>query len=204
MHNLIMRRTWDDILALASQKGMITPSDVRSLGLAPENLNRLADLGKLERIGRGLYRHPDFAPSEYHSYVEVARAVPAGVLCLLSALSVHGIGSQMPWQVWVAIPRGKRVPVARQTQLRVVTMSGLNYQLGLEQVMLEGVSVRVYSLEKTIVDCFRLRRLVGHEVGVEALRDGISNRRIDVARLVDVADQLRSRRLIQPCVEALL
>lgn len=183
---------------------MITPADVRSLDLSPENLNRLAKLGKLERIGRGLYQHPDFQATERHSFVEVAKAVPSGVICLLSALSIHGVGTQMPWDVWLAIPRGKRIPTTRQTRIRAVTMKGASFNLGREEHIFEGISVKVYSLEKTIIDCFRLRRLVGHEVSVEALRESIHTQKIDVSKLLQLAGQLRSRRLIQPYLEAML
>lgn len=189
---------------MASRQGVVTPSDVIALGLAPENLNRLTKLGKLSRVGQGLYQHPEFPVTEHHSYVEVARAQPNGVLCLLSALSIHGIGTQMPWAVWVAIPRGRRVPIGRSTSMRVVTMSGENFTLGIEVRHFESIPVKVYSLEKTIVDCFRLRHLIGHDVPVEALRDALSHRRLDPSAFLQIADKLRARRMIEPYLEALL
>jgi len=199
-----MRHTWEDVLALAKRQGVVTPADVRALGLAPENLNKLTRLGKLNKIGRGLYRHPEFRATERHSIVEVARAVPDGVVCLLSALTIHEVGTQTPWEVWLAIPRGRRIPTTRLTRIRAVTMSGANFALGREEHKLEGVSVQVYSLEKTIVDCFRLRRLVGHEVAVEALREAVNSRKIDVSMLIQLAGKLRSRRLIEPYLDAML
>lgn len=199
-----MRSTWEDILALAKRQGIVTPADVQALGLRPENLNKLAKIGKLSKIGRGLFRHPDFEISERHSYVEVAKASPHGVICLLSALSIHEIGAQMPWEVWVAIPRGQRIPKTRRTRIRAVTMTGINYELDQEIHQFEGVAVRVYGLEKTIIDCFRLRRLVGHEVAVEALREALKSGKVDFAKLLDLASQLRSRKLIQPYLEAML
>lgn len=204
MHNLTVRHTWEDLLELAKRQGVVTPADVRALGLAPENLNKLAKLGKLDKIGRGLYRHPDFQATERHSFVEVTRAVPDGVICLLSALSIHGVGTQMPWDVWLAIPRGKRIPTTRQTRIRAVTMTGTSFELGREEHIFEGVRVKVFSLEKTIIDCFRLRRLVGHEVAVEALREAINTQKIDVSQFLQLAGQLRARRLIQPYLEAML
>lgn len=204
MHNLTVRNTWVNLMELAERQGVITPGDVRALGLVPENLNKLVKLGKLDKIGRGLYRHPDFETTKHHSYVEVTKSVPDGVICLLSALSIHEIGTHMPWEVWVAIPRGRRIPEARQTRMRVVTMVGPSYILETQERSFEGVSVKVYSLEKTIVDCFRLRRLVGHDVAIEALREAINGQRINVSKLMQIAEQLRSRRLIQPYVEALL
>lgn len=142
--------------------------------------------------------------TEHHSYVTVAMAVPEGVICLLSALSIHGIGTQMPWEVWVSIPRGNRIPAARSVKTRAVTMSGENYSSGIETHTWEGVPVMVYSLEKTIVDCFRLRRLVGHDVPVDALRDSLRDRRVDRSSLVELAGQLRCRRMMEPYLEAIL
>lgn len=199
-----MRGTQQDILELARRQGVVTPADVRALGLAPENLNKMASNGLLVRVARGIYEHPDFTPTERHSYVEVAKAVPKGVICLISALSIHGIGTQMPWEVWMAIPRGLRIPKSRGTRIHAVTMTGLQYELGVEQHEFEGVSVNLYSVEKTIVDCFRLRRLVGHDVPVEALREGWRAGKIDLTKLMDTAQQLRARSLIQPYVEALI
>jgi predicted transcriptional regulator of viral defense system len=199
-----MRHTWQDILGIAKSQGVITPADVRALGLVPENLNKLAKLGKLEREGTGLYRHPEFEASDRHSLVEVSKSIPDGVICLLSALSLHGTGTQMPWEVWVAIPRGKRIPIARQTRIRAVTMTNACYELGIDVHVLEGVQVKVYCLEKTIIDCFRLRRLIGHEVAIEALREAIRTDKINLSELLRFAGQLRSRRLIQPYLEALL
>jgi len=110
----------------------------------------------------------------------------------------------MPWEVWIAIPRGRRIPEARQTRIRVVTMIGTSFTLETQERSFEGVTVKVFSLEKTIVDCFRLRRLVGHDVAIEALREALNGQKINVSKLMHLADQLRSRRLIQPYVEALL
>lgn len=199
-----MKGTWQDILLLAARQGVVTPSDVKAIGLAPENLNRMAAQGLLVRVARGLYEHPDFSPTEHHSYVEVARSVPKGVICLISALSMHEIGTQMPWEVWVAVPRGLRLPKSRLTKMHLVTMSGPSYDLGIEERLIEGVTTRVYSLEKTLVDCFRLRRLVGHDVAVEALRCAVRERRVDANLLLNLANQLRCRRLIEPFVEALI
>ena len=199
-----MRKTWADILEMAERQGVVTPADVRGLGLAPENLNKLAKTGRLVKIGRGLYRHPDFEPSERHSVVEVAKAVPDGVICLLSALGIHGIGTQMAWDVWIAIPRGRRTPATRTTRIRAVTMISANHGLDVDEHQFEGVPIRVYSLERTIVDCFRLRRLVGHDVAVEALREAIGTQKVDISKLLHLAGLLRTRRLIQPYVEALL
>ncbi len=197
------RGSWQGILELARKQGAITPADVRAMGLAPENLNKLAKIGLLVRAGRGIYEHPNFEWTENHSYVEVCKAIPEAVLCLLSSLRVHDIGTQNPHQVWVAIPRDQRPPKSRGTQLRVVRMSPEQYSQGVESHEFEGVAVKVYSLEKTIIDCFRLRRHVGHDVGVEALKDALGKRMIDINELLRIAKKLRVTSLLMPYLEAL-
>lgn len=204
MHNLTVKGTWQDVISMADTQGVITPADVRNLGLAPENLSKLVAKGLLVRTARGVYERSGRVPTESHSYVEIAKTVPKGVICLLSALQIHGIGSSMPWEVWVAIPRGQRRPKERTAALRVITMSGDNYELDAVSKTLEGVQVRVYGLEKTIIDCFRLRHLVGHDVPVEALRESIRERRIDPGHLISLASKLRSRRLIEPYLDAII
>jgi predicted transcriptional regulator of viral defense system len=198
-----MRGSWQDILALAQRQGVVTPNDVKALGLAPENLNRMAAQGLLIKVGRGIFEHPEFLPTENHSYVEVAKSVPKGVICLISALSIHGVGTQMPWEVWVAVPRGQRQPAARLTKLRTVTMSGAAYDLGIQIHEFEGVKTKVYSLEKSIVDCFRLRRLIGHDAALEALKEAMKDRKLNMNELINIAAQLRARNLIEPYLEAL-
>lgn len=205
MQNLtVSRATWDDVIALAKRQGVVTPGDVIALGLAPENLNKLSKIGLLVRSGRGIFEHPEFDWTEKHSYVQVARAVPNAVMCLLTALNIHEIGTQLPHQVWIAIPRGQRPPKARGTNLRVVTMTDTAYELGVGIKEFEGIEVKVYSAAKTIVDCFRLRRLVGHDVGLEALKDAMRRRLFTVDELRGTAMALRKWTTMQPYVDAFL
>jgi predicted transcriptional regulator of viral defense system len=187
---------------MAKRRGVITPRDVRALGLAPENLNRLVKQGRLIRVGRGVYEHPNFEFTEMHSYVEVARVVPDAVFCLLTALRIHDIGTQNDSQVWIAIPRRRRVPRDRVVQLRVVRVSPDQFENDIEALEVEGVKIRVYSLERTIVDCFRMRHLIGLDVGLEALRESLRSRRTTVHGLMEVATRLRTWRTIGPYIEA--
>lgn len=203
MQNLInMKLKSSAILELALHQGAVTPSDIRDLGAAPENLNRLAKQGRLIRVSRGVYIHPETDPTEHHSYVEVAKAVPSAVFCLLTALCIHNIGTQNPSKVWIAIPRNHRPPSALPV-LRVVRMNPEQYQSGVEIRNFEGVQVRVTTLEKTLVDCFRLRRLVGHDVPYEALRDAVNRTRLDYDKLHQLSAKLHVRHLVLPALEAI-
>ncbi len=125
-------------------------------------------------------------------------------MCLLTALSIHELGTQLPHEVWIAIPRGQRPPKPRGTNLRVVTMTDTAYELGVEIKEFEGIAVKVYSAAKTVVDCFRLRRLVGYDVGPEALKDAMRQRLFTLDKLHETAITLRTWTTIRPYVDAFL
>lgn len=199
----MVRATQTAILELARRQGVITPTDVRGLGLAPENLNDLERRGLLVRVARGIYEHPNVDLTEGHTYVEVAKAVPHSVICLLTALRIHELGTQTPTEVWIAIPRGKRIPKSRGARLRVITMIEPAFSMGIQNVEMEGVPVRVTSPTKTIVDCFRLRRLVGQDVAVEALKEGLRSRKTNADDLREIAIPLRAWTTMRPYLEAL-
>lgn len=192
------------MLSLAKEKGVITPLDIKAMGLAPENLNKLAKFGLIISHGRGIFEHPDFELTEMHSYVQVASSIPNAVMCLLTALSIHGIGTELPHEIWIAIPRGQRPPVSRKLPIRVVTMGSPYYQLGIESRTWEGVEVKVFSAAKTVVDCFRLRRLIGHDIAVEALKESLRLRLFTVNELHQTAKALKAWNTLRPYVEAIL
>jgi predicted transcriptional regulator of viral defense system len=121
--------------------------------------------------------------------------VPNSIVCLLSALRIHGIGTQVPAEVWLAIPHKARAPRLRELRLRIVRFSGPAWSFGVQETQFEGVRARITSPARTIADCFRFERLVGPEAAMEALQDGLRQRRVTVAELARVAEILPSRRL---------
>jgi predicted transcriptional regulator of viral defense system len=159
--------------------------------------------GELERLGRGLYALPSAEPTERRTLAEVARAVPAGVVCLLSALRFHDLTTQAPYEVWVAIGRKAWRPQAAGLPVRVVRMSGAALTAGVEEHNVEGVTVRVYGPAKTVADCFKFRGKVGLDVAIEALRDywrgGGS-----LDELHRYAEVCRVARVMRPYVEMLV
>jgi len=121
--------------------------------------------------------------------------VPSSIICLLSALRVHGIGTQTPAAVWLAIPHKARVPRLRELQLRIVRFSGAAWTFGVRTIEFEGVRAGITSPARTVADCFRFERLVGPEAPMEALQDALRQRKVTIAELSHVADVLPSRRL---------
>lgn len=191
------------VLELARQKGVIRPRDVAALGLAPGTLlHRLVRRGQLERSGRGLYFLPDGPISEHHSLVQVAKRAPRGVACLLSALSFHELGTQLPYEVWLAIERGAHRPRLDYPPVRIFRFSGEAFTAGIELHMLEGVPVQVYSAAKTVADCFKYRNKVGLDVAIEALQDYIRKRTDTLDALLHYAHICRVATVMRPYIEA--
>ena len=197
-----MARPAQRLLSIARRSGVIRPSDLRAKGIAPVYLTRLVRSGALVRVGRGLYSLADGAPTAERTVVEAARHVPRGIVCLLSALRLHGLTTQMPPAVWMAIDVKARRPAAAGPPLEIVRMSGPALTQGIEERALEGVRVRLYGRAKTVADCFKFRNKIGLDVAIDALRD-YRRRRGSVDELLRYAEICRVGRVIRPYLEAL-
>lgn len=171
------------------------PSELESVGLTRYQLPSLLRSGVVEQIDRGLYRLNDAEPTEHYSLAMACARVPNSVVCLLSALRVHDIGTQSPPAVWLAIPHKARVPRLRAQKLHFVRFSGAAWTFGVQAMNFEGVPARITTPARTIADCFRFERLVGSDVAIEALQDGLRQRTVTIAELARVEDVLPSRRL---------
>ncbi len=197
-----MIRPTQRLLSLARRTGVIRPADLRAEAIAPVYLTRLVRSGALVRVGRGLYSLADGSPTADRTVVEAARRVPRGIICLLSALRIHGLTTQMPPAVWIAIDVKARRPLAAGPPLEIIRMSGPALTSGIEERTLEGVRVRVYGPAKTVADCFKFRNKIGLDVAIEALRD-YRRRRGSVDELLRYAEICRVTRVIRPYLEAL-
>lgn len=182
-------------LRAAGVAGFFRPVQLATAGLTRDQLPALVRSGRVEHVGRGLYRIADAEPTENYSLAMACARVPNGIVCLLSALRVHGIGTQAPAEVWLAIPHKARAPRLRELRLRIVRFSGPAWKLGVEKTELEGVAARITSPARTVVDCFRFERLVGPEAAIEALQDALRQRKVTIAELSRIVEVLPSRRL---------
>jgi predicted transcriptional regulator of viral defense system len=191
------------VLRLAKLRRLLRARDLAAYGLPTVALTRLVQAGKLERLARGMYGLPGASISEHRSLAEVALRVPKGVVCLLSALRVHDIGTQAPFEVWLALPHRAAVPRLSQPQLRIVRMSDRSLGNGVQHIKVDGVSVPVFSAAKTVVDAFRFRNKIGVDVAIEALRDGWSKRKFSIDELWRHAEAGRMTRVMRPYVEAI-
>jgi predicted transcriptional regulator of viral defense system len=190
-------------LKLARRRHGVSARDLSQAGIHRQVLSRLVATGELERVARGFYRLPTQLLSEHHALAIVAAAVPRGVVCLLSALQFHGLGTQLPSAVWVAIDRRSREPALKYPPLRVLRFSGAALSEGIETHRVEGRDVRVYGVAKTLADCFKCRHKIGLDVALEALRDAWRQRRTTLDEIDRHAAICRVQRVMRPYLEAL-
>lgn len=192
-----------DALLRLARKGPLRARDLDRAGIPRAYLRRLCERGLLERVDRGLYRLADAPVTELHSLAEVAARVPHAVVCLLSALQVHGLTAEAPHAVWVLIDRHARAPKLSYPKLHVVRASGRAREHGVETRTVEGTRVRLTTPAKTVADCFRYRRHVGLDVAIAALRDYLRTRRGGMDALVEAARADRVHARMRPYLEAL-
>jgi len=190
-------------LHLMRSRGAIRPRDLDLHGIPRYYLQLLHASGAADRVGRGLYVPTDAAVSEHHSLAEASVRTPNGIVSLLSALRFHGLTTQIPFQVWIAIEEKSWAPRISHPPLRIVRFSGTAWSYGVEQHVIEGVPIRVYSPAKTVADCFKYRNKIGIDVAVEALRETLRHRRATPDELMAAAATCRMTRVITPYLQAL-
>jgi predicted transcriptional regulator of viral defense system len=183
--------------------GIVRPSDFKKRGISRTFLYSMVEKGLIERRGRGIYVARSHPLTAEHALAQVAKRVPKGVLCLLTALAFHKLTTQSPSEVWVALPEKARKPRFDYPRLRIVRFSGAALTEGIETHLVEGVDVRVYSAAKTVADCFKFRNKIGIDVAVEALKDFSRMHRGGANELARFARICRVTRVMQPYLDAI-
>jgi predicted transcriptional regulator of viral defense system len=190
-------------LRMIEKMGLVRPAELEARGVSRARFYRLVRQGRVERRARGVYVAAGHAPTAEHTLAQVAIRVPAGVFCLLTALRFHGLTTQSPAEVWIALPEKARKPRLDYPRLRVARFSGPALTQGIERHRVEGVEIRVYSAAKTVADCFKYRNKLGIDVAVEALRDFSRRHRGGATELARFARICRVGRVMQPYLDAI-
>jgi predicted transcriptional regulator of viral defense system len=185
------------------EDGLLRASELTRHGLSRGQIMRLTQQGELLRVSRGLYSRPDATVTENHTLAQVCARVPHGVICLVSALQFHELTTQNPWQVWLLIENHARAPQMEYPPLRLVRAGGEAFAAGVVEQKIEGVTVRVTSVAKTIADCFKYRNKIGLSTALEALKEALTERRTDRAALHEYARLCRVEHVMAPYLEAL-
>ena len=191
------------ILQIARKKLLFRLSEAKQAGIHPEAIRRLTHRAQLVRVGRGLYALPSLEPTENHTLAEVAKRVPKGIVCLLTALRFHGLGTQNPRDVWLAVDRRAGIPKIDFMPVRIIRVSGAALSTGIEEHDIDSVRVRITSPARTVVDCFKFRNKIGIDVAVEALKDYRRLRTGTADALWQQADRLRMSKVIRPYWDAI-
>lgn len=182
---------------------LLRSRDLSARGIRGARLAKLLGEGALLRRARGLYMAADADVTEHHSLAEVARLAPNAVVCLLSALRFHGLGTQLPSEVWIGIHVKAWRPRLTGLPVRIVHMSGPALTEGVEVHDIEHVPVRVTSAAKTVADCFKFRNKIGLDVALEALRE-FRRQKWSMEDLRRLARICRVERVMRPYLEAML
>jgi predicted transcriptional regulator of viral defense system len=197
-----MQTVASKIRETARSQAVFRAADVRGARDPRSTLCRMVERGELVRVGRGLYAMPDAEVSAHHALAEAVKRYPGGVICLISSLVFHGIGTQMPRETWM-MRRDRRVPPRGGPGVRFVYSTGPAFLHGIEQHEIDGVAVKVYTPAQTVADCFKYRNKVGLDVALEALRDGWRAGRFTMDELWPAARICRVQRVLQPYLEML-
>lgn len=196
----------DALYKLIADQGEVAVADCAALGLSRPMLFRalavLEQQGRIVRVRRGVYRVAAQASDD--PWLQVMQRYPKGVLCLLSALAFHGLTTQSPSVVWLALPKSAWRTTVDYPPLQLVHFSGTAYEAGFENRPWADGKVRVYSIAKTVADCFKFRNRIGLDVALEALREGWQQRRFTLAELDEMARVCRVQAVMKPYVEALV
>jgi predicted transcriptional regulator of viral defense system len=192
------------VLEAVRRAGVLRPRDLNVLGLPREYLRRLQERGLVHRVSRGLYIAADADLTEKETLLEACKRVPRGVVCLLSALRFHGLTTQSPFEVWLAIGGKDWQPRVEYPPLRVLRFAKAALVEGVEEHTIQGVKVRVTSPARTVADCFKYRHKIGLDVALEALRDCWRQRRATMDELWRAAAVCRVANVMRPYLESLV
>lgn len=197
------QRAADRAVQFLAEKGMARLHELKAAGVPETVIARLTRSGRVVRLARGLYQLPDADLQTGHTLAEVAKIVPKGVICLISALVYHELTLQLPSFVWVAIEVHTRQPKHRYPPMRFVRFSRRALTEGVEQHMIEGVPVKITSPARTIIDCFRFRNKIGVDIAISAMREALRKRVCSPDDIMGYARSLRIASVVRPYLEAM-
>jgi predicted transcriptional regulator of viral defense system len=184
--------------------GILRTAQAKELGIAQPTISRMCEAGILVKEARGLYRLADLPPLGSPDLIQTTMLVPNSVICLISALNFHDLTTQIPYRVYIALPRATKAPRIEYPPLDIVYLSAKPYAAGIEEHILDGVSVRIYSREKTVADCFKFRNKIGKDISLEALRDYVHQSDHNINELLHYARVDRVEKIMRPYLEALV
>lgn len=191
------------VLQMARENGIVKTSHLLKMGISRTTVARLVSENKLEKLAPGLYCLPDTEFSEKESLIVISNLVPQAVFCLLTALQLHEITTQLPRKVWFAMPKGSHVPKIKHPPIKMILYSELAYQEGIEIIQSDKFNLKVYNPAKTIADCFKHRNRIGIDIAIEALKEAYAKNKVTIDELWHYAKICRVSNVMRPYLEAI-
>nr|WP_058474582.1 type IV toxin-antitoxin system AbiEi family antitoxin domain-containing protein [Legionella quateirensis] len=191
------------VLQMASKTGVVRMSDLAKKGITRATVSRLVSENKLVKLAPGLYCLPETEFSEKESLIIVASRVPQTVFCLLTALQIHALTTQLPRKVWIAMPKGSHTPKMNYPSLKMVQYSDEAFSEGIEIIESDNIKLRVYNIAKTIADCFKHRNKIGLDVAMEVLKEACTKNKVKIDELWHYAKICRVANVMRPYIEAI-
>ena len=200
-----MKDRFDNAVTIfRNNDGIMRTGDAINAGIHPSTLYTLYEKGILEQLSRGLYRLKEESFPTNPDFISVARRIPGGVICLISALSFYELTLQIPHEVYIALPRGARTPKLDYPPIQIFRFIGDAFSQGIEITQIDNIPVRIYCMEKTIADAFKFRNRIGLDTATEALRSYMERKDRNIDKLMHYAEICRVSRIIRPYIEALI
>ena len=191
------------VLQMARENGIVKASDLLEMGIPRATVARLVSENKLEKLARGIYCLPEAEFSEKESLIIISNLVPHAVFCLLTALQLHEITTQLPRKVWFAIPKGSHLPKITYPPIKIIQYSEIAYQEGIEIIRSDKFNLKVYNPAKTIADCFKHRNRIGIDIAIEALKEAYAKNKVTIDELWHYAKICRVSNVMRPYLEAI-
>jgi len=183
---------------------MVRSSEALRVGIHSRTLCQLREEGILEQVSRGIYHLANQATISNPDLVTVAMRIPKAVVCLISALAFHELTTQIPHAVYIALKKGAEPPRLEYPPISVHRFSAVSLNAGIEQHLLDGVKVRIYSPEKTLADVFKFRNKIGMDVVIEALNLYKTRKAFNLGELLKYAGICRIEKVMRPYLEAMI
>ncbi|MBL1435413.1 MAG: AbiEi antitoxin N-terminal domain-containing protein [Rhodobacteraceae bacterium] len=191
------------MLAHIGEHTLSRARDLAGVGVSATTISRAVSSGQILRIGRGLYQLPDAEISTYATLAEVSKRTPNAVICMMSALSFHGLTDQIPRKVWIAIGAKDWAPTMDYPKTRIVRFREPYFSNGREKHDIGGVPVQIYSVAKSIADAFRNKKMVDRSVAIESLKSALRSQKISPSELILAAQENGAWKQMKPYMEAL-
>jgi len=190
------------ILLLAKANGIIQAKDVEAAGISRTYLHEMQKEGLLEKISTGLYTLPEAPITENSTLIEIAKKIPHAVISLISALNYHELTTQLSPDIWLTVPKSSRKPKIKYPPINLTYVSDPAYSFGIQEYIINGVTVKIYNPAKTVADCFKFRSKVGIDVAIEALRNVRRTRKATIDEIMEAAKIDRVLKIMNPYMEA--